>query len=230
VVPDGASDLLFSVAAPPTGGPGACRGALFGTKTHALLVPAEVPVENVAVRFRPGAAVRFLRAPAHELRDRAVDVEDLWGARGRELAERIGEAREVRERIALLEGALVARLAAAEAGNGLDDAVDAAVARLVAARGGVAVGALAAEVGVGERRLERAFHARVGVRPKLLARILRFRAACAALARGRAQADVAYGCGDADQSHLLRDFRAFAHTTPTRLLAEPVSDSFDLSA
>jgi transcriptional regulator GlxA family with amidase domain len=97
-------------------------------------------------------------------------------------------------------------------------------------RGALPVRALAADVGLGERRLERAFHARVGVPPKLLARIVRFRAACRGLARGSAQAEVAHACGYADQSHLLRDFHDFAGTTPGRLLAEPVSDSFDLSA
>jgi AraC-like DNA-binding protein len=230
VVPDGGSDLLFSVAAPTRGRAGPCRGALFGTKTRALLVPTEVPVENLAVRFRPGAAARFLPAPAHELRDAAQDVGELWGGAGRELAERIGEARSERERVARLERALLARLASAEAGDAVADSVESAVALLVARRGSIGVRALAAEVGTGERRLERAFRARVGVRPKLLARILRFRAACAALARGGSQADVACACGYADQSHLLRDFHAFADATPARVLAERVSDSFDLSS
>lgn len=36
VTPDGGSDLLFSVAAPRAGGPGPCRGALYGTNSHLL--------------------------------------------------------------------------------------------------------------------------------------------------------------------------------------------------
>lgn len=230
VIPDGGTDLLFSVAAPPRGGPGACRGALFGTKTRARFVPTEAPVENLALRFRPGAASRFFSAPAHELRDAALDVGELWGAAGRELTERIGAARGVRARLDLLERALLARLPEAETQDPLAEVVEVAVGRLAASRGQLAVRALAASVGIGERRLERAFASRVGVPPKLLARILRFREACGGLARGRAQADVAFGLGYADQSHLLRDFRAFAGATPSRVLAEPVSDSFDLSA
>jgi AraC-like DNA-binding protein len=230
VLPDGGTDLLFSVAAPRAGGPGACSGALFGTKTRPRFVPTEVPVENLAVRFRPGAAFRFFGIPADLLRDGALDTGDLLGSEGRDLAERIGAEPGARGRVTLLEQALLARLPADPAQDPLAIAVEVGVARIAAARGRLGVRALAASLGIGERRLERAFVTRVGVPPKLLARIVRFRAACRALARGRAQAEVAFGCGYADQSHLLRDFRDFAGAPPSQVLAEPVSDSFDTRA
>ena len=77
---------------------------------------------------------------------------------------------------------------------------------------------------LGERRLERAFRDRVGVSPKRLARILRFRSAYVALARGGAQAAVAFDAGYADQAHLLRDFRELAGAPPSQVLGR-VSDS-----
>ncbi len=85
VVPDGCVDLLFSVAADPEQGVGASRADVFGTKTRPLFVETGPPVENVAVRFRPGAAVRFLRTSASLLTDTAVDLAAFWGEGGRAL-------------------------------------------------------------------------------------------------------------------------------------------------
>ena len=49
--------------------------------------------------------------------------------------------------------------------------------------------------------------------------MLRFRALVGGLERGEGLAELAYECGYADQSHLNRDFREFAGTTPSAYLA-----------
>ena len=58
--------------------------------------------------------------------------------------------------------------------------------------------------------------ATLGVSPKMLARIARFRRAAALIARGEAAsgADLAAACGYVDQAHLIREFQEFAGTTP----------------
>jgi len=75
-----------------------------------------------------------------------------------------------------------------------------------------------------ERRLERAFGHAVGLGPKALTRVLRFRHALRAIGRvGRAPAGwaaVAAAAGYADQSHLIREFKALAGVTPARYAAE----------
>ena len=58
--------------------------------------------------------------------------------------------------------------------------------------------------------------------PKLYARLLRFQAAVETLRSaddGLTFAELAATCGYYDQSHLYRDFRAFAGTTPTEFVA-----------
>jgi AraC-like DNA-binding protein len=83
-------------------------------------------------------------------------------------------------------------------------------------RGALRVRHLERELEIGERRLERLFRERVGVPPKLFARIVRFRAAFGQLAQGQPQAAVALDGGYADQAHMLREFREFAGTSPSR--------------
>jgi transcriptional regulator GlxA family with amidase domain len=93
---------------------------------------------------------------------------------------------------------------------------------------------LAAGVGTSVRTLERAFDETVGVSPKTLARIVRFRRALVLLdaPRRASFAAIALDCGYADQSHLVRDFRDFAGGPPTAYLAadRPMSDHFALDA
>ncbi len=222
VVPDGCVDLLFSVSADAAAQEP--RADVFGTKTRPLFVETGEPaVENVAVRFRPGAAVRFLHTSASVLTDTSVDLAAFWGEGGRALVRDVALAADPAERAAAIERVLLERLAGAEPGDPLDRATEAAVSYLERSGGRSSVRGLAAYLGMGERRLERAFRDRVGVSPKRLARILRFRGAYEALGRGERQAHVALDAGYADQAHLLRDFRELAGAPPSQVLG--VSDS-----
>ena len=79
---------------------------------------------------------------------------------------------------------------------------------------------VARRVGLSQRRFIRVFAAEVGLTPKLYGRVRRFQRALA-LVRGVPAPDwaqLAVECGYFDQSHLIRDFRAFAGLTPEEYL------------
>ena len=86
----------------------------------------------------------------------------------------------------------------------------------------MAIADVARALGVGERRLERAFDEAVGLPPKQLARVLRFRAVVRRVDRDPdvRWTDLAFDTGYADQPHLVREFRALAGVTPTQYAAE----------
>ncbi|WP_435842714.1 DUF6597 domain-containing transcriptional factor, partial [Streptomyces fradiae] len=87
VLPDGCMDLLWSAGRLLVAGP--------DTRAHA---PGDPAAAWAGVRFPPGGAPALLGVPAHELRDRRVDLADLWpAARVRRLAGRIAEIRGLRE-------------------------------------------------------------------------------------------------------------------------------------
>ena len=79
------------------------------------------------------------------------------------------------------------------------------------------VGPLAAELGIGRRRLEQAFRRHIGLSPATVARIARFQRAVDQLGRGAGPAAAAAACGYADQPHLNRETRALAGCTPAEL-------------
>jgi AraC-like DNA-binding protein len=207
VVPDGRIDLLVSVAA---GGEG--RADLFGLKTVAIFAANPEPVRNVALGLRPGVAFALFGAPADELTDRTLAADELFGAG---FTARLLEAPGTDARGRLLEQALVARLPAAEAR--LEAFGTRAAGVIERAHGQLRIAELASALGVGERRLERAFRAHIGVSPKTFARIARFNAAWRALERGGRAVEVALDRGYFDQPHLVRDFVAFACDSPRRI-------------
>jgi transcriptional regulator GlxA family with amidase domain len=107
----------------------------------------------------------------------------------------------------------------AAASGHADAPVRAVVRQIVATRGAASVEDLAESEGVQLRTLQRRFLRQVGVSPKRLARIVRFHHVCLAWRRDPASlARVAADCGYCDESHLVRDFRAFVGEPPASFL------------
>ncbi|WP_431952881.1 helix-turn-helix domain-containing protein [Nocardia lijiangensis] len=192
VLPDGCMDLLWRDGTLLVAGP--------DTTGHRAGSPTAT--QYTGVRFFPGTAPALLGVPAHELRDRRVELADLWPAAiVRELAGRVSDAP---DRAAALEAIALRRAADAEPPDPL-------LRRIVAAlHAGRSVAATADAAGLSARLLHRRSLAAFGYGPKMLARILRLQRALAAVRAGTPLAETAITAGYADQAHLARDMRELA--------------------
>jgi AraC-like DNA-binding protein len=215
VIPDGCSDIIVGLTDAP--GPVA-----IGTMQTAAVFCLQGPVDYFGVRFRPGCALPFLGVPLRELTDRRVPLDQVWGAD----AQRLGDVSAANARTTI-NRVLGDRLRSWKCDARSDETlVWNAIGLMRRARGSANIGGVAAALGVGERRLERAFDRSVGIGPKVFGRVLRLRRALRSIeaaAEGRAPVSwtaVAFDAGYADQSHLIREFRALAGATPARYLAE----------
>ncbi|HEX6041229.1 helix-turn-helix domain-containing protein [Longimicrobium sp.] len=215
VLPDGGVHLVFNLGdAPAVPGttPTACEA--LGARCAPSIIRMAGRVEQVTVTLRPGGMAALLGIPAAELSAADAPLDALWGPRAAEALERMADVPVGPARVAAMETVLAERLAAVAA---RPDAVAAeAVRRIEASRGRIRVRALAEGLGVSERRLEQVFHRHVGLSPKSVCRIARFRATVALLRRDpqRPWSDVAYSCGFYDQSHLVNEFQALAGLAP----------------
>jgi transcriptional regulator GlxA family with amidase domain len=90
---------------------------------------------------------------------------------------------------------------------------------ILASGGQISADQLAQCAGLTTRQLERRFQVYVGVSPKFLCRIVRFRAIFDRLQSSTPWSSIAIDCGFVDQSHLIRDFKQFAGQSPTVFLA-----------
>ncbi len=175
---------------------------------------------SIDLELTPLGAWSVLGLPLGELRGRTVRLEDAFGEPGRRLVEQLHYARDWDARFDVIEAFLLAR---ADAGPRPTPAVAWALSRLWASEGRERVESLAGQLGCSRRYLHARFREQVGLPPKTVARLIRFGAVRRRIERAPIRwADVAYDCGYADQSHLNRDFRELAGTTPgdfvTRLL------------
>ncbi|MFE5044871.1 DUF6597 domain-containing transcriptional factor [Streptomyces sp. NPDC056637] len=198
VLPDGCMDLLWT------------EGRLFvaGPDTHAYRPGFSGATRFAGIRFFPGTAPAVLGVPARELRDRRVDLADLWPSdQVRRLTERVDAAHNP---AAALETVALERGAAPP---------DAVLAHIVASLGaGRTVAETADSAGLGARGLHRRSLAAFGYGPKTLARVLRLQRALALARGGVPLAETAARAGYADQAHLARDVRELAGVPLTRLV------------
>jgi AraC-like DNA-binding protein len=195
---------------------------------YAVVEPRE-PWAGMQVDFTPLGAQMLLGVPMVELTNRLVALEDVWGPDTGHLVDRLYEAAGSDARFDILESELLARLDRARAPS---PEIDWAWRRLAATHGEVEIGALARELGCSRRHLAARFREQVGVPPKLLARILRFRRVLELIERDGAGgwAEVAVRCGYYDQSHLNRDFAEFAGHSPGEYAARLLPNGGGLSA
>ncbi len=169
----------------------------------------------VQVNFTPLGARRFFRRPMSELTDSMVALDDVLGAEGMALRERLGNAPDWTARFDMAETFVAARL-----GNAAETPLEIAWAydRIISSGGRTRISSIAERLGWSRKHLASSFSNAIGIGPKTLSRIVRFNRA---LGLSRQQtvdwADIAADCGYADQAHLVREFRDLAGETPGAL-------------
>jgi AraC-like DNA-binding protein len=188
----------------------------------------EIPVDTahdgslrcIQVDLTPLGAHQLLGLPMSELHDVVAPLDALDGAHWRDLGDRLADLPSWPARFELLDETLHR---AAAIGRAADPEVRWAWRRLVTSHGTAPIGQLATEVGWSRRHFAARFRGQVGLAPKPAARVLRFAHARTLLTAPGAGSisDVAATAGYADHSHLTREFRRLAGTTPSQLLAQP---------
>ncbi|MGH2800722.1 MAG: helix-turn-helix domain-containing protein [Thermoleophilaceae bacterium] len=197
---------------------------------------------GIQLNLTPLGACLLLGVPMHELTNGVVELDDLLGADGELLVERLHDAPGWEARFELLDSALVRRLDAARPAS---PDVAWAWRRLIQSGGRLPVGELCAGLGCSRKHLLRRFMEQVGVAPKTYARVLRFQRAVRMLGhrdgaswiderergagRGMGWGEIALECGYFDQAHMNRDFRQFAGASPGELAASLLPDGGGLA-
>ncbi|WP_437911899.1 AraC family transcriptional regulator [Sorangium sp. So ce302] len=209
--PDGTMTLLFRVTAPGQG-----DLSVAGPRTRALFKEVPPLPRYIKIQFKPGGAAPLLGIAPSELVDRVVLLEELWGAEGRDLCERLLAARDAAEVVEQLQHALWSR------GSRTFESASARLARravrLLGEHHDLGIDALAERLGVTARHLRRAFIESVGVGPKQFARMVRLQRAMRAASTSSDWARIAKGAGYYDQAHLITDFQELVGVTPSAFL------------
>ena len=227
--------LEVAAHADPAQAPGRYDALVGGLHTRPARLVHPGRQAGIQLSLTLAGARALLGRPAGALGSLDARLEDLLGAAGRELVERVRAADGWPGRFAALEQVLLRRLAPAALPLEVAEAW-----RLTTTTGGrLPVAEVARRIGWSTRHLEQRFRAETGLSPKEAARVVRFDRARRALADRAAAggapdlAALAVAGGFADQAHLTREWRAFSGLPPTRWLAAEfgyVQDTLAVSA
>lgn len=231
ILPSGQSQLLINLGPPQyriEAGPPERRVPFLDVWYSALHqgpIDTEAPHGNalLGVAFSARGVYPWLGPELEGLADRIIALADALGDGVLALRERLLNTRDTAERFAIVERWLIARLSPR---HSVHPAVRWAVDRIAASDGRVPVEELATQTGYTRKHLATLFVRQVGMTPKALCRVHRFRGALALL-NGAAEvpwAALAEQCGFYDQSHLINEFRAFAGLSPVELVRQSRPD------
>ncbi len=217
VLPDGRSELIFHYGTPydirkPDGEFLRQRRGLFGGQIEtALTLKSQEASGMIAVRFRPAGASRFFAFSQSELFGKVIDISEVLGASGRDLTDKVvGDAQNNDERITFLVAFLEARLR-----RDCDPTLERVLKKIEQDGGTAKTTDLAKATGISRRQLERRFNHEVGLSPKAFSKITRFQRVLTELRKPSVSVlDTALDCGYYDQSHLIREFQAYAGVSP----------------
>lgn len=167
-----------------------------------------------AIRIRAGRWGALVRESIGQLLDTQAPIDVLWGREALDWHEQVAQAADFSQRVALIDAFLLTRLAPAHT----DAHVTAAVAALYAAPHATSIDALAAQLHLGRRQLERRFLAVEGLPPVTFRRLVRFQHTVRALHRQPRlpMLDTALAHGYYDQPQFNREFRSLTGQSPLR--------------
>ncbi|HEU0111910.1 MAG TPA: helix-turn-helix domain-containing protein [Flavisolibacter sp.] len=172
----------------------------------------------VRVGFHPGGLHRLLGLSMAEMIDGHYDAADIFYSEMNEVNEKLHEARDYDGIKDVVEQFLLKKARTLKKTLPFDRAM----LQLLKLHGNVPIEQIAAMACLSLRQFERVSKERIGLPPKLYARLVRFSKAY------RLREDcphlnwtqIAYECGYFDQMHFIRDFKEFAGETPRMIEKE----------
>jgi AraC-like DNA-binding protein len=225
ILPSGQSQLLINLGPPQyrvESGPPEVRVPfvdVWYSGLHQGPIDTEAPHGNalLGVALSARGSFPWLGERMDGLSDRIIALADALGDGALRLRERLLNTPSLPARFRVVERWLLARLKPRMV---VHPAVRWAVDRLEATGGRMSIEELATQTGFTRKHLGNLFQQQVGLSPKALARVHRFRRAMEILNRANGQvpwAELADACGFYDQSHLINEFRRFTGFSPVEL-------------
>jgi AraC-like DNA-binding protein len=171
------------------------------------------------VTFYPGALYHFTKLSLTEIADENADAESIFSREMKLLNDRLSGIPDFKTMVEQVEEFLLKSL---RDSNTESDSVDAVAKILLQKPDRYSMAWLAKESCFSQRQFERKFSQRIGVSPKMFARISRFDKAFR-LKDKNPKMDwlrIAMEMGYHDYQHLVKDFKDFAESLPAALIQE----------
>ncbi|MBL7864848.1 MAG: AraC family transcriptional regulator [Cyclobacteriaceae bacterium] len=215
IIPDGYPEMVFHFGDPfriRLGNHWQQQGqALLGGQIQHHFHLQNTGVANIfGISFHPTALSRLFGLDMQQITNRVVDIEEVLPKL--QLVRGIMSAGSTQARIAAAETSLLSILSGATA----DHPIDRALQIMRDRKGLISMEELSESIQLGSRQMQRLFQKYVGVTPKFYARVIRFNTLFDLVKEeGTTWLDMVHASGYYDQSHFIRNFKAFTGEDPT---------------
>lgn len=150
------------------------RAVVVGMQTRGQIqLELQGSIECFVILFQPTGFHQLFATPMHELTDRNFEARAVLGAAVSDLETKLNDCVSFEQQVGVADEFLTRRLANTRDRDGISTAALAILHRA----GRLSISALAEQTGYSTRHFERCFQQRLGMSPKLFARIARFEAA-----------------------------------------------------
>lgn len=166
----------------------------------------------VMIGFQPGGLFRFLGIPMTEMFDEGIDGFDILDKDIRSLIDELRESKQPEMINVKVQAWLFKKMQNARERLPIDQAMQ----KLHISRDFCTIDEVARDACLSLRQFQRKCNERLGMNPKLYARIARFSRAYSMYEANqeRTWSHICHSCGYFDQMHFIRDFKEFAGITP----------------
>ena len=179
-----------------------------------LDVQEDVATGTIGIEFNPRGAYRFFHFMLSDIQNQIYSLHEVLGNAGKRLIEQINNTTSTREKIVVLQQFLLNQLSL----RNEDLIFDYCIEEIIASKGRIAIKELEKKTGYSSRWLNMKFNDKLGVSPKNLSSIIRFRQYYQAFISGNEKSffrndfyELYY-----DQSHFIKDFKRFTGLPPTK--------------
>ncbi|KAF2342919.1 helix-turn-helix transcriptional regulator [Flavobacterium tistrianum] len=192
---------------------------LWGQITKPLAIKSKGRHTMLGIRFYTHSAAYFFNDEVGIFNDQILDLEDVIGKPITTLHLQLLETPEIQKRIELIESFLIKKLITNDNKSQKIQKVAHILSSLVQNPSGNDINTIAAKYGMTPRYLHKLVFQHTGLAPKSFNKITRFQRSLKLISNNDSPlTSVAYDSGYFDQSHFIRDFKAFTGTTPTSYL------------
>ena len=186
---------------------------IIGPQFSRVNIKVERQLTAIRVDFLPGGMYRLLGIPMHEMFDSGFNSLDFFGPEMKRINEQLQNTASLEEGKNIVEQFLLKQV------GGLKQVLpfDSALHMLLKHDGAIAIEKIASLSCLSLKQFERKCKERIGMNPKLYARILKFSKAYR-LHEAFPQltwTNIAFEAGYYDQMHMIRDFKVFAGVNPS---------------
>lgn len=205
---------------------------LYGQGTGYSEITTSGSLDLMGIYFQPHALRTIFGIDSAEITNSCIDLDDISRKYGFSISDQLFNANSTGDQTQIIHEFLFFLLE--NNGSKADDVAHYAVSKIAEKQGKMTVQELQQTLRLSERSLERKFLQQIGISPKLYLRIQRFQNALTQIRHKGFEklTDVAYDHDYADQSHFLRDFKAFTGLAPSQYLKQTteVLDNFSQMA